>query len=274
MGSRAFTHPVDLTNGDVQAEKELRDILREGRSPAEEGVAVVQAQGASDLREHKGFCHAVIHGDVSPPGNGINKEIRLQTAEAPPCSLTPSTRHCLPEHPLGVDLQAKHLRPCKSLLSQVGGLGHILLDSVLHLFPDAWHPHENSRLHFLECVHQGALCGMEQVNTAALLRAMRIPHMSLTCPSPFPLVQPLHKAWGMTPWLQSSLSDSDSSTPPPYMHVCMCACVCKYACMYAHVYICVCMHVCLYACVCACVYMYRNIKTDTHNRESTHVLHL
>lgn len=74
MGSGTLSHPIDLTNGDVQAEKELRDILREGRSPTEEGVAVVQAQGGSDLREHKGLCHAVIHGDVSLPGDGINKE--------------------------------------------------------------------------------------------------------------------------------------------------------------------------------------------------------
>lgn len=223
--------------------------------------------------------------------------------------------HCLPQHLLGIDLQAKHLCPCKCLFSQVGGLGHIFLDGVLHLFPDAWHPQEISRLHLLKSVHQGALCGMEQMSTAVLSQATHVshvsitcpshthhmsitcpscvphvshisshvphmsitcpscvPHMSLMCPSPVPhmsitctscvllpslLVWPLLQAWGTTPWLQSSQSDSDSHTPP---HICMFACV--HVCasvlvyMYVHVYI--------------CVYLCRNIKADTHNGTNTH----
>lgn len=93
------------------------------------------------------------------------------------------TEHCLPQHLLGIDLQAKHLCPCKCLFSQVGGLGHIFLDGVLHFFPDAWHPQEISRLHLLKSVHQGALCGMEQMSTAVLSRATHVSHVSITCPS-------------------------------------------------------------------------------------------
>lgn len=81
MRSGALTHPVDLTDRDVQTEEELRDFLGERSGPTEEGVAVVQTQGRPDLREHEGLGHAVVHGDVSLPGNGIIKDSQLQMTE-------------------------------------------------------------------------------------------------------------------------------------------------------------------------------------------------
>lgn len=66
--SRALAQPVQFTDGDVQAEEELQDLLGEGRGPADEGVAVLQAQRGPDLREHQGLCHAVVYGHVPFPG--------------------------------------------------------------------------------------------------------------------------------------------------------------------------------------------------------------
>lgn len=180
MGSTALSHPIDLSNRDVQTEEELGDILGEGRGPAVEGVAVVQAQGGPDLREHQGLGHAVVYGDVSLPGKGIIKETQLQVAEPPPCPHTHRRTRCLPQHPLGVGLQAEYLRPGKRLLPQAGGPRYIFLDVLLHLLPNTRHPQEDGRLHLLKSVHQGALPGTE--NPQEL-------YMSLSLPQEQPLDQ-------------------------------------------------------------------------------------
>lgn len=67
-------------------------------------MAVVQTQGRPDLREHEGLGHAVVHGDVSLPGNGIIKDSQLQVTELLRDPSPPLGTPRLPQHPLGVDL--------------------------------------------------------------------------------------------------------------------------------------------------------------------------